>query len=188
MEIEQMENWTRRGFVVAGAAVVGGCANGAITGSGSQIDANVDAAMAQMYNLIPGSREAAQDAAGVLMMPSVTKAGLFIGGSYGEGALRIGNATVDYFSVASASLGWQIGGQQYSHALFFMTPEALRDFRISDGWQIGVDAEVVVEEEGGAVGLTSVTSNRPVIAVVFGNRGLIVGASLAGAKYSRLVR
>ena len=54
--------------------------------------------------------------------------------------------------------------------------------------QVGVDAEVVVEEEGGAIGLSSTTSNRPVIAVVFGNRGLIVGASLAGAKYSRLVR
>ncbi|MEX0970547.1 MAG: lipid-binding SYLF domain-containing protein [Paracoccaceae bacterium] len=183
-----MNTLTRRGFVVAGAAALGGCANGAITGSASQIDANVDDALTRMYASIPGSRAAAQDAAALLVMPSVTKGGLFIGGSYGEGALRIGNATVDYFSVASASLGWQIGGQQYSHVLFFMTPEALRDFRISDGWQIGVDAEVVVEDEGGAVGLSSTTSNRPVIAVVFGNRGLIVGASLAGAKYSRLVR
>jgi lipid-binding SYLF domain-containing protein len=188
MESEQMENWTRRGFVIAGAAVVGGCANGAVTGSGSQIDSNVDAALAVMYDKIPGSREAAQDAAAVLIMPSITKAGLFLGGSYGEGALRIGNATVDYFSVASASLGWQVGGQQFSQALFFMTPEALRDFRTSDGWNLGVDAEAVVEEEGGNAGLSTATSNRPVISVVFGNRGLIVGASLAGAKYSRIVR
>ena len=174
-----MNTLTRRGFVVAGAATLAGCANGAVTGSAAQIDANVDDALQRMYSSIPGSREAAQDAAALLVMPSVTKAGLFIGGSYGEGALRIGNATVDYFSVASASLGWQIGGQQFSHVLFFMTPEALRDFRTSDGWQVGVDAEVVVEEEGGAIGLSSTTSNRPVIAVVFGNRGLIVGASLA---------
>lgn len=183
-----MNSITRRGFVIAGAATLAGCANGSITGSGAQIDSNVAAALQEMYDVIPGSRQAAQDASALLVMPSVTKGGLFIGGAYGEGALLIGNATVDYYSVASASLGWQIGGQQFSHVLFFMTPEALRDFRASDGWQIGVDAEVVVQDEGGAVGLSSTTSNRPVIAVVFGNRGLIVGASLAGMKYSRLVR
>ncbi len=62
-------------------------------------------------------------------MPLVTEAGLFFGGAYGRGALRIDNVTVDYYSTTKATYGLQIGAQQYAHALFFMTDSALAEFR-----------------------------------------------------------
>ena len=64
-------------------------------------------------------------------MPLVTEAGFGFGGSYGRGALRIEGVTVDYYSATKATFGFQIGAQQYAHALFFMTPEALEEFRRS---------------------------------------------------------
>ena len=82
----------------------------------------------------------------------ITKAGFIFGGSYGEGVLKIGGAPVDFYSVASASYGYQIGALQYSHVIFFMTEDALKTFRITDGWEIGADAEVFFRKKGGSLG------------------------------------
>ena len=76
----------------------------------------------------------------------------------------------------------------FSQALFFTTPEALADFRQADGWEIGVDAEVAVIDGGAGFGATNNTLSRPIYQVIYGQRGLIVGASLEGAKYNRLIR
>ena len=78
-----------------------------------------------------------------------------LGGAYGEGVLRINEAPIDYYSLASASYGPQIGAQQYSNIIFFMTEEALKDFRIKDGWELGADAEVVFRDKGYSLGISS---------------------------------
>jgi hypothetical protein len=64
-------------------------------------------------------------------MPLMTEVGAGFGGAFGRGALRIQGVTVDYYSAAKGSFGLQIGAQQYAHALFFTTPEALENFRRS---------------------------------------------------------
>lgn len=188
-----MKNLTRRSFIatsaLAGGAALAGCtSDGQITGTAGQIDGHVDAALDEMYNTFSGSQAFAENAVGMLVIPNITKAGLFLAGSYGEGALLIGGATVDYFSFASASFGLQIGAQQSTQVLFFLTSEALRNFRISDGFQVGLNAEIVAEDRGSNFSVSSTTSNKPILGIVFGQQGLIVGASLEGAKYSRLVR
>ena len=185
-----MNNLSRRGFMATGAVALAGCAtnNGSITGTGPQIDGHVQDALTEMYSTFPGSRAFAERAAGILVIPNVTKAGLFLAGSYGEGALMIGGATVEYYSYASASFGVQVGAQQSRQVLFFMTTDVLRSFRTSDGFELGVDAEYAVQDEGASIGLSSTTSNKPILGIVFGQRGLIAGASLEGAKYSRLIR
>jgi len=184
-----MKNLTRRSFMATGALTLAGCAgDGRVSGTGDQIDGHVAVALEEMYTTFPGSREFAARAAGVLVVPNVTKAGLFLAGSYGEGALIIGGATVEYYSFASASFGLQIGAQQSRQVLFFMTTDVLRDFRTSDGFELGVDAEVAVQEEGASIGLSSTTSNKPILGIVFGQRGFLAGASFEGAKYSRLIR
>ena len=188
-----MKNITRRRFIattaVAGGTALAACTNdGQITGTASQIDGHVSDALQEMYATFAGSRNFANNAAGILVVPNITKAGLFLAGSYGEGALIIGGATVDYFSFASASFGLQIGAQQSTQVLFFLTSDALRDFRGRDGFQVGLNAEFVAESEGANFGISSTTSNKPILGIVFGQQGLIVGASLEGAKYSRLLR
>ncbi len=184
-----MSTLNRRTLVlgVASALPLAACGNGIGSDRGARIDARVDAATQFMYDNIPGSRDLMGDAEGVLIMPLVTEAGFGIGGGYGRGALRINGATVDYYSSTSATFGFQIGAQQYAHALFFMTEEALRDFRYSAGWAVGGDIEYAVNTTGGNISTDTTSLLTPVVAVVFGQAGLIAGATLEGQRYTRIL-
>lgn len=152
------------------------------------IEARADRALNVLYNRVRGSKELAQRAKGVLIMPEIAKAGFLVGGAYGEGALRVNGATVGYFSLAAASFGFQAGIQKTSQALFFMTTDALERFRRADGWELGAGAEVTVPTEGINLEVNTTVTNRPVIAITFGQEGLMAGVSFEGAKYSRVVR
>jgi len=183
--------WTRRGFIAAAGGGLVACTTtpASLEGSaGQRIDAAVDAAAQELYASVAGSEQLAGQAQGVLIIPNITRLGFFAGGAYGEGALRIGGATVGYYSLSAISIGFTFGAQAYNQALFFLTPEALQDFRLADGWQLGVDAAVVVDTDGAAGSINSGSFNRPVVEVVYAQRGLLADASFAGAKYSRVFR
>ncbi|WP_377505382.1 YSC84-related protein [Octadecabacter sp. R77987] len=184
-----MTHLTRRNFAlgaVAGTSLAA-CGNG-IGGRGAEtIDARVASTLNYMYSQYPGTRDLASKSTGMLVMPLITEAGLGLGASYGRGALRVGETSVDYYSVTAASAGLQIGAQQSSHVLFFMTQDALMDFRRSDGWAAGADLEYALLEQGESVRAETTTSLAPVIAVIFAQTGLRVGATLEGTKYTRII-
>ncbi len=173
--------------ILSAPIALAACGNG-IGGTGSaDIDARVAGTLAFLYDTYPGTRDLGARASGILVMPLVTEVGLGLGASYGRGALLIRESTVDYYSTAAASAGLQIGAQQYSHVLFFMTEDALLQFRTSPGWAVGADAEYVIADEGDVLRAETTTSLSPVIAVIFGQTGLRVGASLEGTKYTRII-
>ena len=187
-----MTQISRRTVLALGGASVLAACNGAILGNGvgsngaAQIDARVQATKSYLFQTYPGTRDLEQKALGVLYMPLVTEAGFGFGGSYGRGALQVGGATVDYYAATRASIGLQIGAQQYAHALFFMTDAALQDFRRASGWAASADIRFATPQEGGSIGKET-TEIDPVIALVFGQQGLIAGATLAGVKYTRII-
>lgn len=183
-----MDILNRRSFMGATAATLAlsGCANGIGGGGAQRLDARVDATRDFLFSRYPGTRELAQKSFGVLYMPLITEAGFGIGGSYGQGALRINDVSVDYYSSTRATIGFQIGAQQYAHALFFLTEAALGDFRRSTGWAAGADVRYATPEQGASLGKET-TEINPVIALIFGQSGLIAGATLAGSKYNRII-
>ena len=177
----------RQVFLGLGAATaLGACANGIGSNNAAKIDARVDATRDYLFSRFPGTRDLAAKSFGVLYMPLITEAGFGIGGGYGRGALRIRDATVDYYSATRATIGFQIGAQQYAHALFFLTDSAIGDFRRSPGWAVGADIRYATPEQGASLGKET-TELDPVIALVFGQSGLIAGATLAGVKYTRII-
>ncbi|MFQ1700875.1 YSC84-related protein [Loktanella agnita] len=180
---------SRRGFAlgVFSSTTLAACGNGIGGPGAATIDARVDSTLNFMYENYTGTRDLSERAAGMLVMPLVTEVGLGLGGSYGRGALRIGQSTVDYYSAASGSAGLQIGAQQYSHVLFFMTQSALLEFRQSPGWAAGADVEYAVSDQGQMLRAETTTSLSPVIAVVFAQTGLRLGATLEGTKYTRII-
>lgn len=184
-----MKPLSRRRFIAAAAAPIAlaACGNGVGSPGAERIDARTKAAFDFMYDNIPGALALGEKSAGILMMPVVTEAGLIAGGNYGRGALVVNGVIVDYYSTAGASLGLQIGAQQYSHALFFLTQEALREFRISPGWVAGADIRYAVSTSSGAVTADTTTMLDPVVALIFGQAGLIAGASIEGQKYTRII-
>jgi lipid-binding SYLF domain-containing protein len=183
-----MTKFHRRAFLTSGAAglALAGCGNGVGGGGAQRLDARVDATRDYLFRTYPGTQDLERKSFGVLYMPLITEAGFGFGAGYGQGALRINNATVDYYSATRATVGFQIGAQQYAHALFFLTEAALGDFRRSPGWAVGADVRYATPEQGASLGKET-TEIAPVIALVFGQSGLIAGATLAGAKYSRII-
>lgn len=183
-----MNKWTRRAFIVGSASTLAACGNGIGNNRGAKIDYRIDLALNQMYDELPGTRDLADRAAGMLVMPTITKAGFGFGAAYGEGALLIGGAPVEYYSIAQGTYGFQIGLQQYAHTLFFMNQDSLSEFRRANGWQLGADVEYVIRNAGDNVGVDTTELRSPVVAAVFGRAGLSVGATLEGTKYSRIIR
>lgn len=184
-----MHRLTRRSLMTtfAGGAALAACGNGLYSNGATTIDARVEATVNQMYRDVPDAQALSGKAVGMLVMPLVTEAGFGVGGAYGRGALLVGGATVDYYAQAKASFGLQVGAQQYAHVLFFLTEDALADFRTATGWVAGADIKYAVATEGGRFSADTITTATPVVAVVFGSAGLIVGASLEGAKYTRII-
>jgi lipid-binding SYLF domain-containing protein len=155
-------------------------------GSAREIDISVDETLDRFYRKIGGAHELARKAVGVLVFPSVVKAGFGIGGEYGEGALRVRGRTVDYYNMISASIGFQLGVQERSVIIMFMTPEALDQFRRTAGWKIGADASVAIVTVGigGSIDTNKITS--PVVGFILDPKGLMYNLTLEGSKISRI--
>lgn len=189
----QKRNFLKRSATVlcATALILSGCTTTSMSGANTpakkqQIDASVNSTLAKLSSTVPGSRELVNKARGVLVFPSVLAAGFGVGGEYGEGALRIGGKTVDYYSTATASLGLQIGAQSKAIIFLFMTQEALDKFRSSQGWTAGVDASVAVIKAGANGDVDLNTATQPVNVFVMTNQGLMANLTVEGTKITKL--
>ncbi|BFM14616.1 lipoprotein [Maricurvus nonylphenolicus] len=162
--------------------------NISLAASKVEIDARIDATLNEFYQHVPEGKALARKAKGVLIFPQVIKAGVGIGGEYGEGALQIGGKPVAYYSTAGASIGFQLGAQMKSQIILFMDTQTLQQFRNSEGWKVGVDGSVAIAEFGAGKDLDSNTLKQPVIGFIFSNKGLMYDLSLEGSKFTRIIR
>ena len=151
-----------------------------------ELDAKADAVLERFYKQVKDGKEVAEKAEGLLILPSVKKGALIVGGEYGKGALRIGGKTVDYYSMMSGSVGLQIGGQAKDLIIAFMSSDALKKFRESKGWEAGVDGNVALITKGAGEATVSAMNKEPIIAFVFDVKGLMADMSFKGAKFSKL--
>ena len=186
-EATSMIQFTRRGVLLGAVSLAAAC-NNAVGSSGSAvIDQRVANALDYMYRTYPQTIQVKNRSAGMLVMPLVGEAGFMVGGSYGEGALLVEDVTLDYYSATQASVGFQIGAQQYAYVLFFMTPDALKYFRTSPGWAAGAAAEFTGGNKGTTLAASTATQHA-VVAFLFAQQGLMAGATIEGTKYTRIVR
>jgi lipid-binding SYLF domain-containing protein len=158
----------------------------ALAATPAQIDTRVQGALDHFYAQNDHHRDLTQRAAAVLVFPRVTKAGAGVGGEYGEGALEVQGRTVGYYKVTGASVGATLGVARRSEIILFMTDAARDKFINSHDWTIGADAGVAVVKKGAGGQYDNETLSKPVLAFVFGEKGLIADASLEGAKISKL--
>lgn len=156
--------------------------------SGPEIDADVRATLSHFTYQVRGSEDLLRRAAGVLVFPAIVKAGIGVGGEYGEGALLIGGRTRAYYNSISASVGFQLGVQKRSVIILFMTEDALRSFRRKDGWKIGVDGSVAIVTlgVGGSIDTNQIT--KPVLGFILDQKGLMYNLTLEGSKITRIRR
>jgi len=152
----------------------------------AEIDSEVNEALKNFNKELKGADKFIQEAKGVLVFPSVVKAGIGIGGEYGEGALRVGGKTVAYYNTVAASIGFQLGAQAKTVILAFMEAEALKKFRDSEGWKVGVDGSVALVTVGIGDSIDSTKFKQPIVAFVFGQKGLMYNLTLEGSKFTKL--
>jgi lipid-binding SYLF domain-containing protein len=153
-----------------------------------EINAGINAALERFRKEAGGGEAILNSAKGILVFPNVIKAGLMFGGEYGEGALRIGGRSVEYYTTAAGSIGFQIGAQSKVVILAFMQDEALKRFRDSNGWKVGVDGSVALIEVGAGGSFDSINYETPIVGFVMTNAGLMVNATLEGSKFTKVVR
>ena len=156
------------------------------TAKRAAIDAKVDGAMTKLYAQDDTSRELVSKAKGVLVFPSVVSAGFVVGGSYGQGDLRVHGSTVGYYSTAAASVGLLAGADSKAVYILFMTEDSLNKFRASNGWTAGADASVSVLNAGASAGVDTQTAQKPVVGYVLTNAGLMANLSIDGTKIKKL--
>ncbi len=153
--------------------------------SAAEIDREVNQTL-KTFQKIEGAKAYLPIAKGMLVFPKVYKAGIGIGGEYGEGALRVGGKTVGYYSTAAASIGFQLGAQAKSIIVLFTNESALEKFRSSEGWKVGVDGSVALVDIGAGKALDTTNIKDPVIGFIFGQKGLMYNLTLEGAKFTKL--
>ncbi len=152
----------------------------------ASIDAKIDGAMTKLYAQDATSHDLVSKAKGVLVFPSVVSAGFVVGGSYGEGALRVHGYSVGYYSTTAASVGLLAGAESKAVYILFMTEDALNKFRASNGWTAGADASVTMLKAGAAASIDTTTGQKPVVGYILTNGGLMADLSIDGTKVKRI--
>lgn len=161
-------------------------AESARAATAKEIDVSVEVALERFFKQVKGAGEFARSAKGMLILPGVVKAGFVVGGEYGEGALQIGGKTVEYYNIVAGSFGFQIGAQSKDIIIAFMTEEALKNFRSSEGWEAGVDGNVALLDVGAGERIDTNTLKDPIVGFVFGVKGLMADVSIKGSKFNKL--
>jgi lipid-binding SYLF domain-containing protein len=154
----------------------------------AEINREVNATLRSFVDQNRSARELGRKAAGFLVFPSVIKAGIGLGGEYGEGVLVIKGNPAGYYNLVSASFGFQLGVQSRSVIIMFMTEKALAEFRNAGSWKFGVDASVALITVGAGGAIDTNTTTRPIIAFVLDPQGLMYNLSLEGSRISRIRR
>ncbi len=151
-----------------------------------ELEQDARTALQRLYKSAPAARSLSTRAKGILVFPSVVKAGLMIGGQYGEGVLFKGGKASGFYNTAGASYGLQAGAQKFGYALFFMNDASLAYLGKSDGFEIGAGPSVVVMDDGLASQTSTTTLTQDVYAFIFSQSGLMAGLGLQGNKITKI--
>ena len=126
-----------------------------------------DAGISNMFN----------SAYGYALFPTIGKAGVLVGGAYGEGRVYEQGKHIGNTKMMQATVGIQLGASGFSQAVFFKDKRALDEFT-SGSFEFGAEAQV-----------TAITAAAGVSANTAGSSATASGgknnASTAGGGYNK---
>ena len=121
-----------------------------------------------------------------LVFPDIKEAGFFVGGKYGEGVLRVQRTTKAYYSIKSASVGMQMGAQQYAMIIAFTSDAALNKFLLDDDWKTDVDGKIAMAEWNSKEELDDIDFDDDMVAFVFDSKGMMGSFTMEGTQFERI--
>jgi lipid-binding SYLF domain-containing protein len=89
------------------------------------------AAMQDMIRVDPGVETLVRGGHGYALFPEVVKAGLGLGGGYGQGVVYEQGQHVGFADLTLGSIGAQIGGQTFRELIVFQNKAAMDRFKLS---------------------------------------------------------
>jgi len=158
----------------------------AAAATAAELNRDAQAALNSLYAKNPGAKAIGKDAVAVLVFPGIIKAGLGIGGQYGEGVLYRGGKAVAYYNTTGASYGLQAGAQKYGYAMFFLSEGTLKYLEQSEGFEVGVGPSVVIADEGLAKSATTTTVKDKIYAFIFDQKGAMAALGIQGNKITKI--
>ena len=151
-----------------------------------EIDNDSNEALMVFYKEVNGGKKFLDNAKGYVIFPDVKEAGFFLGGKYGEGALRVNGVTKGYYSITSASMGFQMGAQQYSLVIAFTTDHALKTFMRDDDWETEIDVNIALAEYNAEEEADDVDFGSNMVGFVFDSEGMMGNFSFEGTRFERI--
>ncbi|MEY3001877.1 MAG: hypothetical protein RLZZ428_252 [Pseudomonadota bacterium] len=151
-----------------------------------EINNDSDKALAVFYKEVNGGKKFLDNAKGYVVFPEVIEGGMFVGGKYGEGALRVGGVTKGYYSVTSVSMGMQMGAQKYSLIIAFTSDEALQKFMSDEDWDTEMDVNIAVAEFNAEEEADDVDFGTNMVGFVFDSTGMMGNFSFEGTRFERI--
>jgi lipid-binding SYLF domain-containing protein len=151
-----------------------------------EIDHDVNGALSVFYSEVHGGKKYLEKAAGYVVFPDVKEAGFFIGGKYGEGALRVNDVTKGYYSITSASMGFQAGAQKYSLIIAFTSEDALKKFMNDDDWDTDMDFNIAIADWNNDEELDDIDFGSNMVGFVFDSTGMMGNFTMEGTRFERI--
>jgi lipid-binding SYLF domain-containing protein len=142
-----------------------------------------------------------KNAYGYAVFPTVGKAGIGIGGSYGTGQVYQGGKVTGETSLIKATIGFQLGGQAFSQMIFFKDKRAYDEFTsgnfefdaTASAVAITAGAQASAGTEGASAGVSAgpatgkqakTSYHKGMVVFTHTKGGLMYEAAIGGQKFS----
>lgn len=150
------------------------------SGQTSTGNRSVDAAIDRLKSRDPSLKLFFSKAYGYAVFPTVGKAGMGLGGAYGEGEVYRQGRFIGTSSLSQLTIGFQLGGQAYTEIIFFKDKHALDDFT-SGNFEFNAQASAVAVTAGASA---DADYDNGVAIFTMPKGGLMYEATVGGQKFS----
>lgn len=150
----------------------------------AMIDANTERALTWLRSSGVEFNQLSEQAAGVLVFPDMVKMGFGMGGEFGEGVLLVGGQPAAYYASAGQDFGAGPEVQYKAEVIFFMTQEALDQFRNASSWKVGHHAQV----PAAASVADALLAGTPHVGLIFSEGGVFSSLAFDGDNITRITR
>jgi len=161
--------------------------NISLADTAAEMNKDADKALAKFFKKVKGADKFLSKAKGYMVFKDVKEAGFFMGGKYGEGVLRVGNVTKGYFSITSASVGFQMGVQKYSLVVAITSDAVLNELLKDDNdWDGDLDANIAIAKWNAEEERDDSDMGSSLVGFIFNSKGMMGNVTFEGTHFSTI--
>ncbi len=142
------------------------------------IHEEAESAAKRLQKQHPKLKKEIEKAYAYAVFPSVGRAGVVLGGAYGQGEVYEQGQPVGFATLSQMTVGVQVGGQTFTEVVLFNKKEAFEKFKRLGSVGFSAHASAVILK----IAASGTTNFADVVAHSFSSGGMLLEASLGGSK------